>query len=209
MAAGAGRARLGEAPAAAAEGPGLARGDGGAQVRALLPGGDLLGAGVHGVAARTDVGGCLDYTGGGIGGSCCGSSSCCSGGSGGGSCSGSCSSSGSCCCCCSSCGCGGSCRDLAAGARLISKSSHLTDHLVKNPGVVGDPRHPGGGACAREDNVGVGVVVGLPAVARGPVRHDGVVARAGAPLLDQLTVAVAEDVVGCHPGVVVSPKVVT
>ena len=104
---------------------------------------------------------------------------------------------------------GGGCRVLAAGARLISKSSHLVNHLVENPGVVGDPRHPGGGACAREDNVGVGVVVGLPAVARGPVRHDGVVARAGAPLLDQLTVAVAEDVVGCHPGVVVSPKVVT
>ena len=104
---------------------------------------------------------------------------------------------------------GGSCRVLAAGARLISKSSHLVNHLIENPGVVGDPRHPGGGACAREDNVGVGVVVGLPAVARGPVRHDGVVARAGAPLLDQLTVAVAEDVVGCHPGVVVSPKVVT
>ena len=82
MAAGAGRARLGEAPAAAADGPGLARGDGGAQVRALLPGGDLLGAGVHGVAARTDVGGCLDYTGGGISGSCCGSSGCCCGSGG-------------------------------------------------------------------------------------------------------------------------------
>ena len=80
MAAGAGRARLGEAPAAAADGPGLARGDGGAQVRALLPAGDLLGAGVHSVAARTDVGGCLDYTGGGISGSCCSS---CSSGAGG------------------------------------------------------------------------------------------------------------------------------
>ena len=99
--------------------------------------------------------------------------------------------------------------DIAAGARLVPQSSHLTDHLPKHPGVVGDPRHPGGGSGAREDDVRVGVVVGLGAVAGGPVRHDGVVARAGAPLLYQLTVAVAEDVVGCHPGVVVSPKVVT
>ena len=150
-------------------------------------GGTVVGAllpvrhllGVQRVVAGADVGGLIDNTGG------------CSGGGGGG------------CCCC------GWWWDITAGARLISQGSHLTDHLVENLGVVGDPRHPGGGACAREDNVGVGVVVGLPAVARGPVRHDGVVARAGAPLLDQLTVAVAEDVVGCHPGVVVSPKVVT